>query len=472
MTSRQPTTVSSHLARITAAVAITAACGAMLACANNTHHSTWINPRPLAADLPTFKPPTLEQLAQSTSTISPPQPTGKLTLANAIALTLLHNPNLKSFAYQIRAREAAAIQAGLRPNPTLGYAIENYDPSNEGDFLKRQTIRISQIIELGDKRQKRINLANVNTRLAAWNYEAARLNLVALVARRHIAVVAAQQRLTLAGQNHILAKQVFDIAQQRAKAGVISNAQKDKAVVQLSLQTISLQNATHDLTAKRHALASLWNATSPSFTTAVANLNAPSKNPTLDQLVTASNQNPRIARWADELKQRSRAIDLARANAIPNLTLGGGLRYFPDADEFAALLEFSAPLTIFDRNQGNILAARYHFANAYAQQQNARADMKTLLTRAHADLASAAFAWKTLNTQTLTAATSAFNAAKDAFQKGKTDYLVVLDAERTLNTVQSQLISAREKYHQAVADIEALTATPFSKLQNPTAAPK
>jgi cobalt-zinc-cadmium efflux system outer membrane protein len=100
---------------------------------------------------------------------------------------------------------------------------------------------------------------------------------------------------------------------------------------------------------------------------------------------------------------------------------------------------------------------------AVAQQRAAEADIERELAAAHADAASAAFALRTLRGETLPAARAAFDAAKEAFANGRTDFLDVLDAERTLVEVERQLIDARQTQQAAAATLEGLIAAPLGE---------
>ena len=57
-----------------------------------------------------------------------PEPNGVLTLRETLQLTLKHHPELKVYAYAIRAAEARTLQAGLRPNPE--FEVEMAAPVN------------------------------------------------------------------------------------------------------------------------------------------------------------------------------------------------------------------------------------------------------------------------------------------------------------------------------------------------------
>ena len=77
------------------------------------------------------------QTASSTAQ-APSNPTGSLSLRDAVSVALLQNPDLSSFAWEVRAREARALQAGRFSNPVLGVLAEDLGARPRiGDTLGR-----------------------------------------------------------------------------------------------------------------------------------------------------------------------------------------------------------------------------------------------------------------------------------------------------------------------------------------------
>jgi len=60
------------------------------------------------------------------------EPRGSCGCTDALALALLRNAELAADSYELRAREAALLQAGALPNPTLSLEVE--DVAGSGDF--------------------------------------------------------------------------------------------------------------------------------------------------------------------------------------------------------------------------------------------------------------------------------------------------------------------------------------------------
>ena len=434
------------------------------ACSPSPLADPWIPPRALEESTPSWRPPTLTVNSSTHDDLTPPQtPTGELTLRKTVALTLLHSPQLAAYAYQVRAAEARVVQADLFPNPRVGFNVENFQGPDGGDLFERQTLRLSQVIELGGKRKKRVELARADQRLAAWDYEEKRLQVITRTAERFIAVVAAQQRVELATRTLNLARQVHEIVNERVEAGVVPTAERDKSTVRVSVERIALEQARHALAAARQALVSTWAGGEPQFAAAGGQFDDQLIVPPRQSLLPLSRSHPQLARWNGEIAQRRSAVAVAQARGVPDVTAGGGVRFFPDTDDAVGVIEFSVPLPLIDRNQGRTLEARYDLAQARTLARAAEATMQEDLAAAYADLAAAAFAARTLRDQTRPAAVAAFEATKQSFAAGKTDYLVVLDAERTLVDVERQLIDARERYHRSVALVEGLTAAPLQQ---------
>ena len=85
-------------------------------CANRSLTDERPQPGPLARDLATFQPP------ESPEAVRPDkvEPTGDLSLVQALSLSLLHNPQLEASAWQLSASEAAILQNTLR-RKTMDY---------------------------------------------------------------------------------------------------------------------------------------------------------------------------------------------------------------------------------------------------------------------------------------------------------------------------------------------------------------
>src|SRR5829696_3534698 len=208
--------------------------------------------RPLGQDVPVYQPALGDPERREAPSFQ--NPTGPLSLRDAVALALLNNPGLAAFAWEIRAREARVLQAGLRPNPILGVLAEDLGASRAGDALDQfvqpqATIQLSQVIELGGKRVARRELALTNRDLAAWDYETARIDLLTRVSQAFTDVLAAQETVALTEETTRLVEQVHDSVGARVVAGVVSPIEETRANVALAAVRVDLARARRGLEA-------------------------------------------------------------------------------------------------------------------------------------------------------------------------------------------------------------------------------
>src|SRR3989304_4967590 len=76
------------------------------------------SPRPLGRDLPVYQPPPPGESGEPQAPAFE-NPVGAIALRDAVALALLHSPDLAAFAWETRAREARVLQAGEVAKPGL-----------------------------------------------------------------------------------------------------------------------------------------------------------------------------------------------------------------------------------------------------------------------------------------------------------------------------------------------------------------
>ncbi|MDQ3776159.1 MAG: TolC family protein [Pseudomonadota bacterium] len=122
-------------------------------------------------------------------------------------MALVGNPELAVFSGEVRAREAAILQARLLPNPELNVTATNLGNDVLRDFDGPQaTVSLSQIILMGGKRAAGVRVAGLDRDLAAWDYEVKRLDVLTRVAQGFVVVLQAQQGLVLANDLVALAE--------------------------------------------------------------------------------------------------------------------------------------------------------------------------------------------------------------------------------------------------------------------------
>ncbi len=437
------------------------------ACAGTTGSVSTVSPRPLGRDVPVYRPSANDSGRPQGPTFANPSDT--VSLRGAIALALLHSPDLAAFAWETRAREARVVQAGRLPNPVLGVLAEDFGASTNSNgnasqqVIQRQTtLQLSQLIELAGKRTARRGFAARTSELAAWDYEAARIDVLTRVTHAFIDVLVAQEMVTLTQQTAQLVQQVRQSVGARVTAGVVSPIEETKAEVAVASSGVETDRALRLLEASRARLATHWGRGEATFPGVAGNLSVTSGLPPIAELRTRLAQNPELARWAVEISQRQAAIAVERSNRVPDVTLTAGYRRFADSPLHAYLVGASVALPLFDRNSGGTAEATSRLHKAYEERRAVEARVSAALSEAYRALSSAHSEVTAVRETVLPGSRQTFEAVSEGYRLGRFGYLDVLDAQRTLIAAGGQYLRAVSDYHKAVADVERLIGAPLN----------
>ncbi len=390
-----------------------------------------------------------------------------LQLTDALALALQGNPELAAFSSEVRAGEARVLQAGLLPNPGLELAVNEFDRDGAAFDSAETAVTLGQLFELGGKRRWRKRIAEAEGELAGWDYESTRLDVLAETAQRFTAVLAAQERLALARSGVELATQVDRAASLRVEAGKEPPLQASKSAAELEMACLEADEAGNALGNARRKLAAMWGAQQAGFENVQGDLKSVMNDvPALEVLQLHLANNPELARWETELRLRQAALSAERAARIPDLQGSVGYLQYEEDDTDALAFSVGLPLPLFDRNQGNIAAARHGLAKAEAERSATEVALAAELAEAHALLRMALQRVTALREKVVPAMEEAFRAAHEGYQQGKFGFLDMLDAQRGLVDAKIELLEAEGGYQSALIDIQRLTGTDIESLMN------
>lgn len=390
----------------------------------------------------------------------PDVPTGPLHLKQALAMALLHNPELKAFWYAIRAAEARVLQAAVLPNPELGVELDEYDRGGAGFNSIEMTVVLAQAFELGGKRKWRRLVAEAEGELAGWDYQTKRLDVLAETARRFTEVVAAQERLALAQSAVELAQRTNTAVGERVKAGKEPPLQAFKSNAELEMARLEAAAAEKALEVARKRLASMWGSETASFGKAQGQLDQVLEAvPTLELLRSRLSDNPDLVRREAEIRRRRAALAGEKASRTPDITASAGYRRFELDGTDALTFGIGIQLPVFDRNAGRIAAAKHELVKAEMEQTAAQLALMADLAEAHANLTAAHDRVLTLRDKVLPAMEQAYQAVYEGYLQGKFGFLEMLDAQRRLLETRAALVDALEVYQIELTEIQRLTGS-------------
>ncbi|WP_083615303.1 TolC family protein [Paraburkholderia sp. SOS3] len=382
-----------------------------------------------------------------------------LTLDDAFALAAQNNPQLRSAHFNADATSGAIMQAAARPNPSLSLLQEGFSGAD-----RTSTALINQTIELGGKRNARLDVASYRREAALASLDSRAAALQADVASAFYGLLAAQRQLQVANESAQLAARSAGIADRRARAGKVSPVEATKARVAASAADIETANARRRVATALDALANATGSEAARTRTATGDLDTLASVEPLTELLPRIDGGPDSRAARAEALRANAAITVEKAKRIPDITISAGMKRISTAGAAInqAVIGISIPLPVFDTNKGALLEAVHQAEKADADVDAAHARLQLELTQAYAAYETAAGEARRLKADVLPAAREALDAVSRGYELGKFAFLDVLDAQRTLFQGESQYVQALDDAHRAYAEIGRLVGAPAS----------
>ena len=304
----------------------------------------------------------------SASAGASPSAAAAINLASALRLTLEHNTELAAYPFARRREEALQLQAGIRPAPTAQLMLENAFGSGAFNGLEatENTLTLNQLVELGQKRQRRVAWRATRMQHLAWEYELTRLDVLAETARRFYAVLELQESARLTRRQADEVKAALAVVQRRIAAGGAARA--DGSRMRLKLAQLDALRAqfvdAQDIARMR--LAAMWQA-APEFDRVLGNPGILPASPESAQLQARIASAPALSAQIAALRAADARLALEAARGRSDVTLGVSLRQFSATDDLALVFSLASPIHFANPNRGRIAAAQAQRSLAAAE---------------------------------------------------------------------------------------------------------
>ena len=378
----------------------------------------------------------------------------RLSLDDALLLALHQNPTLRAQQFALESTRAGEITAGLRPNPQMNFLAEQFKPGQaqqEGQY----TVNIGQPIELGGKRQRRIDAARAATKVAGYQLEDLRRQTILQVKTAFAGALIAREQVALAEENLKALDNTEQLQRLRVEKGDLSELELLRIQVQRFTFERDDADARQALLAAKIALKAAAGEANiaPDFDV-VGELGF--KEVPLDQTAlrrAALDSRPDL-RASEADRERARADHrLARANAWWDVT--PQIEYQRIGPDNTVGFGFSIPLRIFDRNQGEISRTQAEIQRVDAVRE---ATALQVLSAVDTDLATAVTQRDRvirLRDVYLPKATQTRDTVDYAYRRGGASLLDFLDAQRSYRETALAHLQALGAYLSAVYQLEA-----------------
>lgn len=392
-----------------------------------------------------------------------PREQGQFTSKSAVTLTLdqlenlaqTYNPILRRDMAQIDSARGKALQAGLYPNP-------RWDTNNPWVFAGRNSQLnagvMQEIVVKGKLRLDRA-AANQSTRQATLLFHQNRLTLLTAVRRQFFTVLATQRRVQILIELLGITRKALETSRKLQKAGVASEI--DTLLLNNDFQQIQarLHQAQALLGGQRKQLAAVVGVADVQNAKIVGDLSA--ARPNFDEEVVrhyAVNASTLIQFANSEITRNEILLQRAEVEPYPNVTVGPAYAFatVPHTGNNQFWFTFNFPIPVWNRNQGNILAAK---AEVAAARQNLRAiqnDQLQEVADALAHYQGARQVVERYEQQILPNLRKTLRLAQEGYAKGVFDFSRYLQAQRTIVEANLNYIDALEGVWTSAARVAGL----------------
>ncbi|MEW6127743.1 MAG: TolC family protein [Acidobacteriota bacterium] len=301
--------------------------------------------------------------------------TPSMTLAELEQQALKNNPTLAQSELAVRAAEGRRLQAGLLPNPIIGYSGEEFAFrafSNKSEHF----FFVEQEIPLGGKLKKSRAVAEQEKLQTAVLAEAQRVRVLNTVQMLFYQTLGAQQLVEAKAELAKIIHEAVSISEELLNLGQADQPDQLDVEIESQKTEIELLNAENNLAKSWQLLATAVGNPALAQTRLAGDLEK--SIPTFDKETVAQTllqQSPEMKVASVNLERARAALTRAKAERVPDMVLRGGFGYsteklelgnapFPKKTGPEARIEIGFRLPIFNRNQGGIAAAEAELASA------------------------------------------------------------------------------------------------------------
>ena len=364
-------------------------------------------------------------------------------------MALSHNPTLAEAAAAITSAKGRRLQSGLYPNPSVGYEGEeirggSYGGGEQGFFVQQSLITAGK---LGLNRK----IGDAEIKGAEAEAEAQRFRILNGVRMAYYRVLAGQEMLATRKDLERISQEILRIAHQLHNVGKAD----DTEVLRAEIET---QQAEIAVATQQNKLAGLWTA----LAVVVGNSRLPpgavegnleANLPRVDEhelLDTLLKESPELKAAQAGFARAQATLARARREPIPNIEFKAGLEQNNEPLEGMRKVgvqgfgEVGVQLHIFDRNQGNVAAAKAEVEKARQGLQRVDLSLRDRFAAVTQSYRNARVVVEWYHDEILPRAQRAYELMVTRYGLMTASYPQVLTVQRKLYQTETGYISALE----------------------------
>jgi cobalt-zinc-cadmium efflux system outer membrane protein len=381
-----------------------------------------------------------------------------MSLAQLEQLALAGNPTMSQAQANLRVSEGLARQAGLYPNPIAGY----YGDEIRGGYTGggKQGGFISQTIVTGGKLRAARRLGDLLATEAKTNGELQRLRILTSLRLVFYQVLAAQRLVEVRQKLCNLAADAVQTSQQLTNVGQADRPDVLQAEIEHMQAGVALRIAQQNVQSSWRTLAAVVGKPELPVTALAGELDSL---PALDYnewLATTLRDSPEMKLAQQAIERADAKVAQASKARIPDLQLYGNLTQNNELLETTHRpvglnggVQIGVQLPLFNRNQGNIAAAKAEKESAEQEVARKRLQMAREVAVLFRDYDLSRTNVDQYKNELLPRANEAYQLYRSNYEKMSGAYPQVLIAQRTLFQLEVDYVQSLQNAWQSLLTI-------------------
>jgi outer membrane protein, heavy metal efflux system len=377
--------------------------------------------------------------------------TGPLfTLDQAQKMARDSNPTLRQAEAEIRAAKARAQQAGLYPNPALGYTGDEIRGGSVNGG--KQGFFVQQTIVTGGKLTKSKDVFANDTKLAELEAREQQTRVESAVRIAFLRVLAEQERLDARRDLSQIAQNIAESQRELFNTGQADESEVLDAQVDAQRMRMAERMQENSLREEWRSLAAVIGQPMLPVQTVSGDLEHGWPELNEEEAVEAIAKQSPAVQIAESAAGRAQAVLVrAQREPIPDVQLRAGLEYnheylntVPFAKGWEGLGEALVEIPVFNRNQGNVAAARADSDRAAQEKSRIELTLRERAATVIDEYANAKLMAVEYRDGILPKARKAYGLLTEKYGQMLASRPRVLESQRKLYDLQLEYISALE----------------------------
>jgi cobalt-zinc-cadmium efflux system outer membrane protein len=370
---------------------------------------------------------------------------GALRLEDLEQMALANNPTMAQVQADLQVAAGLARQAGLYPNPTVGY----YGDEIRGGFIGggKQGAFASQTIVLGGKLRAARRVAELESNEVQTSAQVQRLRILNNVRALFYQVLAAQRLVEVRQSLVRLTTDATETSRQLGNVGQADRPDILQAEVEQLQANVGLRVAQQNLQASWRILAAIVGRPGLPPANLEGDLEAVPDLNYEEWLATALRESPQVKLAQQAVERAEASLVHARKAPIPDLQVTGILtQNYEPLDTTRKLTgvmggaQIGVQLPIFNRNQGNIAAAKGEIESAKQELARVKLQLERDLASIFRDYDGARVTVQQYKAEMLPRAEQAYKLYQVNYQRMAGAYPQVLISQRTLFQLEADYV--------------------------------